>query len=116
VRKHLERDRLIVQEMWTIANNEPLALSGLQPLGMIDRDRYRRTVDGISLELTLESDPHSGIWAYEFSLVDPDGVQVDEETVQYWLELFFGKETRHISKRSYLLTADARYTFPYQHR
>ena len=116
MRKHPERDRLIVQEMWATANNEPLALISLQPLGMIDRDRYRRLIDGLLLELTLESDPHTGIWSYEFALVDPDGVQVDEEIVQYWLELLFGKEARHASKRSYLLTADARFTFPYHRR
>lgn len=116
MRKHLDRDRQIVQEMWTIANNEPLTLTGLQPLGMIDRERYRRIVDGITLDLTLERDAQTNIWSYEFAIIHPDGIQVDEDIVQYWLELFFGKEARHASKRSYLLTADARFTFPYNRR
>lgn len=110
-----DRHQLIVQEMWTTANNEPLAMAGLQPFGFVDRERYRRVVDGLSIEFVLDCDVHSHIWSYELAILDPEGVPVDEDVVQYWLKLFFGKEAVFASKRSYLLT-EARYTFPYKRR
>ena len=115
-RSEEERDRRIAQEMWTLANNEPLALASLQPFGIVDRERYRRRLgDGLMLELTLETDPNTGIWSYEFSVLDEEGALVDEEVVQYWLNVFFGAERFSASKRSFLL-AEARFTFPYRRR
>lgn len=113
MRRTAERDRLIVQEMWTLANSEPLSLGALQPHGIIDRERYRRYVDGLTLELTLESDPKTGVWSYEFALIHPEGDRIDDEVVAYWLDQFFGKEARHAAKRGFMLTTDARFTFPY---
>ncbi len=116
MRRDVQRDRQLVQEMWTLANNEPLALAALQPYGLVDRDRYRRYIDGITLELTLETDPQTGIWSYEFALIHPDGEVVDATLIEYWLDLFFGKESRHAAKRGFMLTTDARFTLPYQRR
>ena len=116
MRRTAERDRLIVQEMWTLANSEPLALSALQPLGMIDRERYRRYVDGLILELTLETNPKTGVWSYELALIHPEGERIDEEIITYWLDQFFGNEARHAAKRGFMLTTDARFTFPYSRR
>lgn len=113
MRRQTERDRLIVQEMWTLANAEPLSLAALQPHGFIDRERYRRYVDGLVLELTLETNPQTGVWSYEFALLAPSGEKVEEEVVAYWLDQFFGKEARHAAKRGFMLTTDARFTFPY---
>lgn len=111
-----DRDKRIAQEMWTLANNEPLALAALQPFGIVDRERYRKRLDGgLVLELTLETDPNTGIWSYEFSVLDEEGGLVDETVVQYWLTVFFGAERFSASKRSFLL-AEARYTFPYNRR
>ena len=116
MRRTLERDRLIVQEMWTLANSEPLALAALQPLGMIDRERYRRYVDGLILELTLETNPKSSVWSYELALIHPEGERLDEDIITYWLDQFFGNEARHAAKRGFMLTTDARFTFPYSRR
>jgi hypothetical protein len=116
MRRSREHDRQLVQEMWTVANNEPLSLVGLQPYGMIDRERYRRLVDNLTLELTLETDPQTGAWSYEFALIHPEGERIDEDIVAYWLDQFFGKEARHAAKRGFLLTTDARFTFPYNRR
>ncbi len=112
-RRSVDQDQRIAQEMWTLANNEPLALAPLQPFGVIDRDRYKRDVGGgVFLELTLETDPRTGIWSYEFAVLDHEGGRVDQETVDYWLQRFFGNLSHLASKRSFLL-AEARYTFPH---
>jgi hypothetical protein len=116
MRRTAERDRQLVQEMWTLANSEPLSLATLQPYGLIDRERYRRYVDGLILELTLESHAQTGIWSYEFAVIPPDGERVEEDVVAYWLDQFFGQETRHAAKRGFMLTTDARFTFPYNRR
>ena len=116
MRRTQERDRQIVQDMWTLANNEPLSLSILQPHGIVDRERFRRYVDGLVLELTLETDSQTGVWSYEFGVFAANNERVDEEIVAYWLDQFFGKEARHAAKRGFLLTTDARYTFPYNRR
>jgi hypothetical protein len=113
VRNNGPRDKQIVQEMWLLANNEPLALAALQPHGFVDRDHYRRYVDGLILELTLETDPHTNLWSYEFAVLHPEGERLDDEIVQHWLTLFFGQEARHAAKRGFMLTTDARFTFPY---
>lgn len=110
-----ERDRRIAQEMWTLANNEPLALASLQPFGIVDRDQYKRLVDGTLLSLTLETDPNTGVWSYEFAVLDPDGGYVDDDIVEYWIGIFFGSERHFASKRSFLLS-EARFTFPYHRR
>jgi hypothetical protein len=101
--------------MWQLANNEPLSQAGMIAFGFPDRERYNRIVDGLRLEFTLECDAQTNIWSYEFALIDPSGVPVDEELAQYWLTLFFGKDTPMAAKRSYLLV-EARYTFPYRKR
>lgn len=112
-RRSVEEDQRIAQEMWTLANNEPLSLAPLQPFGVIDRERYRRNIGGgVVLELTLESDPRTGIWSYEFAVLDSEGGRVDQELVEYWLQRFFGNLSYLASKRSFLL-AEARYTFPH---
>ena len=113
MRHSAQRDKLIVQDMWTLANNEPLALGGLQPHGLIDRERYRRYVDGLTLELTLETDPKTNLWSYEFAIIHPNGERIDDEIVAYWLDQFFGQEARHAAKRGFMVTTDARFTFPY---
>jgi len=112
-RRSEAEDQRVVQEMWTLANNEPLSLAPIQPFGLIDRDRYRRQVGGgVYLELTLENDPRTGIWSYEFAVLDEEGGRVEQEIVDHWLRLFFGNLSHLASKRSFLL-AEARYTFPY---
>ena len=114
MRRDETRDRAIVNEMWSVANNEPLTLGAIQAFGFVDRERYRRYVDGHVIELTLDCDPRTKIWSYEFAIVDSSGVPVDEDVVSYWLGLFFGTESTHAAKRSYLMTNDARFTFPYR--
>jgi hypothetical protein len=116
MRRNEERDQQIVREMWTQANNEPLTLGSLQAFGFVDRERYRRYVDGLILELVLDKDPRSDAWSYELAILAPDGGQVDDALVRYWLEAFFGREAAFAAKRNYMLTADARYTFPFQRR
>lgn len=112
-RRSPDEDQRVAQEMWTLANNEPLSLAPLQPFGVIDRDRYRRRVgEGVVLELTLETDPRTSVWSYEFAVLDEEGGRVEEELVQHWLRCFFGNLAHLASKRSFLLT-EARFTFPY---
>jgi len=36
--------------------------------------------------------------------------------VEYWLHAFFGRESFLAARRNFLLTGEARYTFPYNHR
>lgn len=106
-------DRRVAEEMWTLANNEPLALAALQPFGLVDRDRYRRRVWGnVILELTLETDPRSGIWSYEYAILDQDGGRVEEDVVAHWLAMLLGSRSHIASRRSFLFT-EARFTFPY---
>ncbi|MFM7321932.1 MAG: hypothetical protein ACKO5K_10475 [Armatimonadota bacterium] len=107
-------DRRVAEEMWTLANNEPLALAALQPFGIIDRERYRRRVrGGVVLELTLETDPRTGIWSYEFAILDEEGGRVDEDVVAHWLAMLLGNRRHIASRRSFLFT-EARFTFPYR--
>lgn len=113
-RANEERDKLIVQEMWTLANNEPLTVGPLVAFGFVDRERYRRYIDGLILELTLDKDPKSEIWSYELAILNPEGGPVDGEKVAYWLHLFFGRESHFAAKRNFMLTDEARYTFPYR--
>ncbi len=106
-------DRYIVEEMWTTARNEPLTLAGLSPFGFLDRERYRRQVGRVVLELTLDSDAHTKIWSYELAIKHASGEQLDDETTRYWLEAFFGREAFFASRRNFLMTGEARFTFPY---
>ena len=106
-------DRQIVEEMWTIARNEPLTLAGISPFGMVDRDRYRRQVGKVLIEFTLDSDPRSGIWAYELAIKHIGGEILDDDTMRYWLEAFFGREAFFAARRNFLMTGEARFTFPY---
>ena len=108
-------DRYIVQEMWTLAQNEPLTLAALQPFGFVDRDRYRRRVGDIVLEFTLDADPRTRIWSYELSILDAEGGILETEVIHYWLDAFFGSLSFLASRRNFLLTGEARYTFPYHH-
>ncbi len=110
-----DTDRRIVQEMWTLARNEPLTLAALQPFGFVDRDRYRRHVGTIILEFTLDSDPRTNIWGYELSINDAEGGVLDFEIVDYWLTNFFGSLKFLAARRNFLFTGEARYTFPYTH-
>jgi hypothetical protein len=111
-----DTDRRIVEEMWTQARNEPLTLAGLLPFGMVDRERYRRRVGEVLLELTLDADPQSGIWSYELAILHADGETLENDVVEYWLHAFFGRESFLAARRNFLLTGEARYTFPYNHR
>ena len=108
-------DKEIVEEMWTLARNEPLTLSGISPFGMVDRSRYRRQVGKVLLELTLDSDPRTNIWTYELAILNADGGELDTETVQYWLHAFFGREAHFASRRNFLMTGEARFVFPYRY-
>ena len=108
-------DRRIVSEMWTLARNEPLTLASLLPFGYVDRDRYRRRAGKVILEFTLDSDPKSKVWSYELAILSADGEQLETETIQYWLEAFFGRESFLAARRNFLMTGEARYTFPYRH-
>jgi hypothetical protein len=113
MRTNYERDKKIVQDMWTFARNEPLAIKDLLPFGFADRERYRRYVGDIVLEFTLESDEKSKIWSYELAVLDKDGAFLDPDIVQYWLEMFFGNQSGRAARRSMLFPAEARFTFPY---
>jgi hypothetical protein len=113
-KRTLQDDELLVREMWTLANNEPLTVAPLVPFGFIDRERYRRYLGELILELTLDKDPQSEIWSYELAITRPDGVPVDTEIVEYWLKLFFGRESNFAAKRNFMLTDESRFTFPYK--
>ena len=113
MRGNEERDVRVVQEMWTLANLEPLPLASLQRYGFVDRERYRRYVDRLILELTLDKDPRTSQWSYELAILDPDEDIVDPEVVQYWLRLFFGRDAPFAAKRNFMLT-EARFTFPWK--
>ena len=107
-------DRQIVEEMWTTARNEPLTLAGVLPFGVVDRERYRRKVGNVVLHFTLDSDQRTGIWSYELGIASADGSVLDDEVVQYWLHAFFGRESSRAARRGFLLSGEARYTFPYK--
>lgn len=107
-------DKQIVEEMWTIARNEPLTLAGVVAFGVIDRERYKRRVGDVMLTFTLDSDSRSGIWSYELGIADANGGTLDDDVVQYWLGAFFGREAFLAARRGFLLTGEARYTFPYK--
>jgi hypothetical protein len=107
-----ERDLRVVQDMWTLANNEPLTLFALQKYGVIDRERYRRLHNGLWLELTLECDERTKVGSYELAILSQDGSDVDPDVVNYWLEAFLGNKKGLASRRSFMLR-DARYTFPF---
>ena len=62
-------DRQIVEDMWTIARNAPLALAGISPFGIMDREQYRRRVGKVVLEFTLDSDQRTQTWSYELSIL-----------------------------------------------
>jgi hypothetical protein len=106
-------DRRIVEEMWTTARNEPLTLSSLQPFGLVDRERYRRRVGDVVLELTLDADSRTGYWSYELAILDANGGQLEDDIVRYWLHAFFGRESYSAARRDFLMTGEARFTFPY---
>jgi hypothetical protein len=108
-------DKKIVEEMWTLARNEPLTLAGLSPFGMMDKERYRRRVGNVLLELTLDSDPRTKIWSYELAILDVDGGILDSETVNYWLQAFFGRDAHFAARRNFFMTGEARFVFPYSH-
>lgn len=109
-------DQKIVEEMWTLARNEPLTLAGIAPFGFVDRDRYTRRVGEVVLTFTLDADPRTGVWSYELSISSVTREPLDDEVVQYWLHAFFGRESFLAARRDFLLTADARYTFPFTTR
>lgn len=106
-------DRQIVEEMWTLARNEPLTLAMISPFGQMDRDRYRRRVGNVVLELTLDCDQRNGEWSYELAILDAEGGQLDTETVNYWLQAFFGRQAHFAARRDFMMTGEARFTFPY---
>ena len=108
-------DRRIAEDMWTIARNEPLTLASLQRFGIVDRERYRRQVGEVVLELTLDADSRTGIWSYELAILDASGGVLDDSVVQYWLHTFFGREAFFAARRNFLMTGEARFTFPYSH-
>jgi hypothetical protein len=110
------RDQEIVEEMWTLARNEPLTLAALSPFGVLDRDRYRRRVGDVTLELTLDSDRKTGIWSYELAILNAEGEALDSDTIQYWLHAFFGRDAHFAARRNFLMTGEARFTFPFAHR
>lgn len=109
-------DKQIVEEMWTIARNEPLTLSGIVAFGFVDMDRYKRRVGDVVLTLTLDSDQRTQIWSYELAIAHVNGETLDDEVVRYWLNAFFGREAFLAARRGFLLTGEARYTFPYKGR
>jgi hypothetical protein len=113
-KRTLQDDELLVREMWTLANNEPLSVAPIVAFGFIDRERYRRYLGDLILELTLDKDPQTEIWSYELAITRPDGVPVDADIVEYWLKLFFGRESHFAAKRNFMLTDESRYTFPYK--
>ncbi len=107
-------DRRIVEEMWTLARNEPMTMASLAPFGFVDRERYRRKVGTVILELTLDCDPRTKVWSYELAILDEAGATLDSEVVEYWLHAFFGRESFLASRRNFLFTGEARYVFPYR--
>ena len=107
-------DKQIVEEMWTVARNEPLTLAGVVAFGVLDRDRYRRRVGDVMLTFTLDADPRTQIWSYELGIAHADGGELDNDTVQYWLKAFFGRESFLAARRGFLLAGEARFTFPYK--
>ncbi len=107
-------DRQIVEEMWTVARNEPLTLAGVLPFGSVDRERYRRRVGNVILTFTLDSDTRTGIWSYELGIADAEGGTLDDDVVRYWLNAFFGREVSLAARRGFLFAGEARYTFPYK--
>ncbi|GAB4454641.1 MAG: hypothetical protein OHK0029_09520 [Armatimonadaceae bacterium] len=106
-------DRMIVEEMWTRARNEPLTMGAISPFGIMDRDRYRRQVGDVILELTLDSDPRTRDWSYELGIRNVNGEPLDADTVNYWLQAFFGREAHFASRRNFLMAGEARFVFPY---
>jgi hypothetical protein len=106
-------DQLIVEEMWTRARNEPLTVARLSPFGLIDRERYRRRVGDVILELTLDHDDRNHTWAYELAILDAQGGTLDVEVVNYWLQAFFGRDAHFAARRNFLFTGEARFVFPY---
>jgi len=106
-------DKRIVEEMWTIARNEPLTLSGISAFGFVDRERYRRRVGDVEVTFTLDADPQTGIWSYELGIKHAYGAQLDDDVIKYWLSAFFGNEAGFAARRNFLFTGEAQYTFPY---
>jgi hypothetical protein len=106
-------DRKIVEEMWTLARNEPLTLARVSPFGLMDRERYRRRVGEVVLELTLDNDERNNTWAYELAILDADGGTLDADVVNYWLQAFFGRDAHFAARRNFLFTGEARFIFPY---
>ena len=106
-------DRRIVEEMWTIARNEPLTLAPLQPFGFVDRQRYVRYVGDVILTFTLDCDSRTKVWSYELGIKHAKGEPLENEVIQYWLEAFFGRERFLAARRNPLMTGEANYTFPY---
>ena len=107
-------DRLIVEEMWTVARNEPLTLAAIAPFGFVDRQRYERYVGEVVLTFTLDCDPRTRIWSYELGIRHKGGYPLDDEIIQYWLHAFFGRERFLAARRNPLFTGEANYTFPYK--
>ena len=108
-----DTDRRIVQEMWTLARNEPLTLAALQPFGFVDKERYRRRVGNVILDFTLDADPRTQVWGYELAILDAEGGVLDSDVVDYWLTAFFGTLKFLASRRNFLFTGEARFMFPY---
>ena len=109
-------DKRIVEEMWTVARNEPLTLAGVVAFGVVDRERYQRRVGNVVLSFTLDCDYRTNIWSYELGIADAAGGVLDDEVVQYWLRAFFGREASLAARRGFLMSGEARYTFPYRGR
>jgi hypothetical protein len=107
-------DKQIVEEMWTIARNEPLTLAGVVAFGVVDRERYKRRVGNVVLSLTLDAEHRTGIWSYELGIADAEGGTLDDAVLQYWLNAFFGREAFLAARRGFLLAGEARFTFPYR--
>jgi hypothetical protein len=107
-------DKRIVEEMWTVARNEPLTLAGVVAFGVVDRERYQRRVGNVVLSFTLDCDHRTNIWSYELGIADAAGGVLDDEVVQYWLRAFFGREASLAARRGFLMSGEARYTFPYR--
>lgn len=108
-------DRMIVAEMWEMAKNKPLTLAAISPFGIMDREDFRRRVGDVILELTLGCDSRTQIWAYELAILDADGGQLDADTVNYWLQAFFGRDAHSAARRNFLMTGEARFVIPYQY-
>ena len=108
-------DRMIVEEMWTMAKNKPLTLASVSQFGLVNRDDYRRRVGEVVLELTLDCDSKTQTWTYELAILDAQGGQLDSDTVNYWLLAFFGREAHSAARRNFLMTGEARFVIPYQY-